>query len=209
MEDGPIYTFVRDFMVTEEGLSLGYIFSRAVDMLYGLSFRLLLCFVVCGILKAFLPSEVIINLINRVRWSMNHLDLASSGPIFLSDIRIIPVRTRLGVILLNLSTSTISITRRLRSPCRVTFPMLKLWCTFLYMSRGARTGTPSGRFLDGRLFHSTAFQLPPYCVSGRKGNTASVSSQRSSFLGRSGAIGTKTSECATLSETLRVILNFF
>ena len=37
MEDGPIYTFVRDFMVTEEGLSLGYIFSRAVDMFYGLS----------------------------------------------------------------------------------------------------------------------------------------------------------------------------
>ena len=45
--------------------------------------------------------------------------------------------------------------------------------------------------------------------SSRKGNTTSVSSQRSSFLGRVEAIGIKKPESATLSEALREILKFF
>ena len=37
MEDGPNHMFVLDFMVTEEGLSLGYIVFRAMNMFHGLS----------------------------------------------------------------------------------------------------------------------------------------------------------------------------
>ena len=85
-------------------------------------FRILLSFLVCGNLKSFSPSEFIFNFITQVRRLINHLDLATSVLRFLLNTRIIPARTRLGVILLNLNTSTISI-RRLGSHCREHFPI--------------------------------------------------------------------------------------
>ena len=64
-------------------------------------------------------------------------------------------------------------------------------------------------FWTNASFTEPRFSFPYTVFSSGKGNTASVSSQRSFFLGRVEAIGTKKPESATLSENMRVILKFF